>query len=439
MHEVVRNTNAELKSNFEYALNWSDRMFSALQADALHQRPIPLRLPCIFYYGHLPAFLWNQVFRAALKIKSFNAEFDTIFERGIDPPDLQDTVVMSPNRQTSSSWPAVPEITRYKERIEKDLWCLLDNEHIEPRSQLSTALHMVLEHYLMHIETFFYMMHQLPYDLKVPIKIEDTGGRALARLDRKTTVSPLVSVPAGIATIGANRDEIAFGWCNEFDQFSADVDGFTIDRFPVTNQQFLEFVSAGGYENPSLWSQEGWQWLQNTGKTHPHFWFPSGARWLYRGMFEISDLNENAPVWVTHAEAQAYCKWKGALLPTEAQYHRAAFRSVEINNRAGNFGLQRFAPTSVGEHPQGASDFGVEDLLGNGWEWTSSIFAPFKGFKPIETYRGYSADFFDDRHFVLKGASPVTPKGLIRESFRNWFQPHYPYVYAKFHCVQPNS
>ncbi|MGH7837978.1 MAG: SUMF1/EgtB/PvdO family nonheme iron enzyme, partial [Candidatus Binataceae bacterium] len=102
----------------------------------------------------------------------------------------------------------------------------------------------------------------------------------------------------------------------------------------------------------------------------------------------------------------------------------------------GNIHHQRWDATSVNAHPAGASAFGVADLLGNGWEWTSTAFGPFPGFEPFSFYRGYSADFFDDRHFVMKGGSPRTDACMLRRSFRNWFQPHYQHVYATFRCVE---
>jgi len=93
-------------------------------------------------------------------------------------------------------------------------------------------------------------------------------------------------------------------------------------------------------------------------------------------------------------------------------------------------------PIPVGSHPSGASAWGVQELIGNGWEWTSTIFAPFEGFTPMPSYPEYSADFFDGRHYVMKGASPATARALVRRSFRNWFRGNYPYVYAKFRTVK---
>ena len=159
-------------------------------------------------------------------------------------------------------------------------------------------------------------------------------------------------------------------------------------------------------------------------------------------------LPKTWPVYVTHAQATAYAAWHGGRLMTEPEYHRAAFGTPEGEERAfpwgaeipdperhGNFGFRRFDPESVGSSPEGASAWGINDLIGNGWEWTSTPFRPFAGFEPMASYPQYSSDFFDDAHFVMKGASPVTAAPLIRRSFRNWYRPEYPFVYATFRLV----
>jgi iron(II)-dependent oxidoreductase len=164
-------------------------------------------------------------------------------------------------------------------------------------------------------------------------------------------------------------------------------------------------------------------------------------------MFAPIPLPLDAPVYVTHDEAASYARWKGKHLPTEAEFHRAAYGTPAGEERAhpwgeaipdptrGHFDFASLDPVDAGSHPDGASAWGVEDLVGNGWEWTSSTFAGFPGFTPLPSYPEYSADFFDEAHYVLKGASPVTAGALIRSSFRNWFRPNYPYVFAKFRCV----
>jgi formylglycine-generating enzyme required for sulfatase activity len=99
------------------------------------------------------------------------------------------------------------------------------------------------------------------------------------------------------------------------------------------------------------------------------------------------------------------------------------------------FDFVSWDPQPAGSHPAGRSAWGVDDLVGNGWKWTSTVFAPFPGFTAMPSYPEYSADFFDGDHFVMKGASPATARELLRPTFRNWFRPHYPYVYATFRCA----
>ena len=164
-------------------------------------------------------------------------------------------------------------------------------------------------------------------------------------------------------------------------------------------------------------------------------------------MFDEIPLPEAWPAYVSHAEASAYARWAGKSLPSEPQWHRAAYGSPDGNERTypwgryapdpslGNFDLTHWNPTPVNAHQRGQSAFGVEGMLGNGWEWTSTPFSPFSGFQPFPFYRGYSADFFDGKHFVMKGGSPRTAACMLRPTFRNWFQAHYQYVYAGFRCV----
>jgi formylglycine-generating enzyme required for sulfatase activity len=164
-------------------------------------------------------------------------------------------------------------------------------------------------------------------------------------------------------------------------------------------------------------------------------------------MFELMPLPLDWPVYVTYDEGAAYARATGKRVPTEAEYHRAAFGTPSGEERLfpwgddppdptrGNFGFANWDPVPIGSYPAGASAWGVHDLAGNGWEWTSTRFAGFPGFRPMASYPNYSADFFDDEHYVLKGASPATAFELIRHSFRNWFRPNYPYVYATFRCA----
>jgi ergothioneine biosynthesis protein EgtB len=238
-----------------------------------------------------------------------------------------------------------------------------------------------------------------------------------------------VTVPAGRVTLGTG-DEAPFAWDNERPSTAVSIDAFEVDTLNVTNADFMCFVDAGGYTEPQWWRDEDWAWIRQERIAHPSFWERQGGDWYWLAMFERVPLPPQWPVYVTWAEASAYARWRGGRLMTEAEFIRAAEGSAPVND---NFA--RFDPIAVGSEG-GLSRHGIYDLVGNGWEWTADVFAPFDGFLPLPSYPEYSAEFFDGGHFVMKGASPTTARGLVRPGFRNWFRPRYPYVYATFRCVK---
>ena len=390
-------------------------LFDIVTPDAYYDRPIALRNPIVFYEGHIPAFAVNTLVKLALGRPGVDERLETLFARGIDPED--EAAVRSP----TELWPTRECVQKYADAADELVLETLATATLEddgvPFLRGAEAVFTVLEHELMHQETLMYMFHQLPYDKKFP------SPREAGRGWRSAPGEGRVSVPAGVVTLGNTE---GFGWDNEFPVHSVHVDAFEIDAHNVTNGEYLEFVEATGANTPHFWE----------GKTH------------YRGMFELVPLPLDAPVYVTHDEAAAYARWKDARLPTEAEYHRAAFGTPDGGERLhpwgdelpdptrGNFDFASFDPVAIGSYPAGASAWGVHDLAGNGWEWTATLFDGFPGFRPMPSYAVYSADFFDNAHYVMKGGSPVTPRELIRRGFRNWFRPNYPYVYATFRCAR---
>jgi iron(II)-dependent oxidoreductase len=428
----------QLKSRIAEARARTDELFGIVLPEAISDRPIPERHRVIFYLGHLEAFDWNLLAQRAFGLAAFHPAFDRLFAFGIDPvggglPD-----------DKPQDWPARTEIEAYNHRLRDALDGAIERWSRTPSSghpQTALLLEVAIEHRLMHAETLAYMLHQLPPERKVSQPVRPApGGRGVR--------SATVQIPEGRATLGQHRVPGGFGWDNEFEAHTLEVPAFRIDAFPVTNGEFLKFVQAGGYHNRPLWSDADWAWKESRQIQHPAFWLRNGNLWMYRGMFAEIRLPLDWPVYVSHAEASAYARWLSKSLPTEAQFHRAAYGTPDGGEHSypwgeeppsaerGNFDFYRWDPTPVGAHPAGASAFGVEDLLGNGWEWTRTAFRPFEGFRPFGFYPGYSADFFDGKHFVMKGGSARTAACLLRRSFRNWFQPHYQYVYAGFRCVQ---
>lgn len=363
----------------------TDALFRTVRPDSLYERPISERHRIIFYRGHLEAFDWNLIGRA-LGRPPIDATLDRLFAFGIDPPPGQ-----LPSDEPSD-WPSVDHVERYCARVREALVAVEIPEEL---------LHVAVEHRLMHAETFAYILHQLPYERKVAPKTNGAPGSRAGG-----AAGGMVEIAAGTARLGMPRGD-GFGWDNEFDAHTVDVPPFAIARHKVTNGEYLDFVRQGA--------------------AAPFFWVERGGQWFCRGMWSEIPLPLDWPVYATHDEATAYARWRGMRLPAEAEWHRAACGS-EVSR---NVDFASWDPIPVAE-----GDFGIQQMIGNGWEWTSTVFGPFPGFRPFPFYPNYSEPFFDGRHFVLKGASPRTASCFLRASFRNWFRPSYPYLYATFRLVE---
>ena len=438
---------SELLSRMGEARSQTDALFDLLPPNSFYERPVAERHRLIFYLGHLEAFDWNLL-SGPLGLEARDAAFDKLFAFGIDP------VGSGLPTDTAGDWPNIAKTEKYKLTVRERLDEGLRNSESghnrrEPLLADGTLLHVAIEHRLMHAETLAYLLHNLPLERKIPQPAPMSDPRPAPE-------QRWVTVPAGTATLGQSRQAGNFGWDNEFETEKIDVPSFSIGTFPVTNAEYLEFLRACGYEDSRYWRPQDWEWKRQQRLEHPHFWLPrsiSGAtdpdtQWKYRSMFGIIPLPQSWPVYVSYAEAAAFARWAGRKLPTEAQWHRAAYGTPQGTEREypwgeappdrtrGNFQSQSWHAAPVDAHPAGASAFGVQDLLGNGWEWTATPFGPLPGFTPFPFYKGYSADFFDGKHFVMKGGSARTDVSMLRRSFRNWFQPHYPYVYATFRCVE---
>ena len=426
----------------------SRALFDLLAPEAYYSQPIALRHPIVFYEGHLPGFSFNTLVKKGLERPSIDARLEALFARGIDPHEGTSGAGGAGGAGRSDAWPPRDVVHQFAEEADRQVVDALMHADLDRPGHAvldrGEAVFTILEHEAMHQETLLYMWHRLP----LIQKRKPSGYRP--RTDGSPVPSEWINIPGGRAALGADRGSLQFGWDNELPGFSVDVPPLQIERHDVTNDRFLEFVEAGGYQNARWWRPEDWHWIQHEHVTHPLFWERpdgNGAGWSWRGMFELLPLPLAWPVYVSQAEAWAYARWRGARLPTEAEFQRAAYGSPAGDRRYpwghdeptpahGVFDFMSWDPEAAGSHPRGASAWGVEDLVGNGWEWTSTPFAPFPGFRAMASYPEYSADFFDGEHFVMKGASVATARDLVRPTFRNWFRARYPYVYATFRCAR---
>jgi iron(II)-dependent oxidoreductase len=396
-------------------------LFDMVSPQAYASRPIPLRHPVRFYEGHIPAFSFITLAKDAVGQASVDDQMERLFYRGIDPASAAAAANSAP-----AQWPERADVQALAARWDAAVLEIMRKADADPASvspRVKEAIYTILEHEPMHHETLLYMYQRIPLTEK-----RRPAGSAQMITGAQAPANQRLHVPGGRATLGVNPENVEFGWDNEFRELALDVPAFDIDKYPVTNAEFLAFVEQAGGEIPAFWVKRDGAWMQTA-------------------MFEELPLPLAWPAYVSQEQATAYAAWRGARIMTEPEFHRAAYGTPDGSERRqpwgdampsperGNFAFDRWDPVAVGSFPAGESAWGVAELVGNGWEWTSTPFAPLPGFEPMRSYPRYSADFFDGDHYVMKGASAVTARELIRRSVRNWFRPNYPYVYAKFRLV----
>jgi iron(II)-dependent oxidoreductase len=256
----------------------------------------------------------------------------------------------------------------------------------------------------------------------------------------------MILIPAGPVEIGASGGEFVYD--NELPRHYVDLPSYKIDRRPITNQEFSEFISEQGYERRELWSDEGWVWRQRESWSTPLYWTRRGDTWFVRTMFDDLPMRPDDPVTgISWHEADAYARFAGKRLPTEAEWEKAAtwdpasgtklhfaWGDGEPNSANCNFDFHYWTTTPSGALSSGASSYGCLDMTGNLWEWTADPFLGFDGFEPFP-YPEYSKEWFDGDHRVLKGGSWATRRPILRGSFRNFFRRQFRIAFAGLRCA----
>ena len=287
---------------------------------------------------------------------------------------------------------------------------------------------MVTQHEQQHVETMT-ATHQLR-------RGEPVLGAGAPLPPGRPVPRDAVLVPAGPFTLGVDGADEPASLDNERPAHTVDLPAYRIARVPVTNAEWQEFIDAGGYGDPSWWSTRGWEHRCSAGWERPLFWAADGSR---RRFGIVEEVPADEPVQhVSCFEAQAYAAWAGARLPTEQEWEKACawdpvagrrrrwpWGESEWTPALANLGGDALRPAEVGAYPAGASAYGVEQLIGEVWEWTSSGFEPWPGFEPM-LYADYSAPFFGGDYRVLRGGSWATGGAAVRPSFRNWDLPDPP-------------
>ncbi|MFE1320659.1 ergothioneine biosynthesis protein EgtB [Kitasatospora phosalacinea] len=301
------------------------------------------------------------------------------------------------------------------------------------------AFGMIVQHEQQHDETML-ITHQLrsgPAVLDAPPPPAATGGPLPAE----------VLVPAGPFTMGTDTEPWALD--NERPAHRVELPAFWLDTAPVSNGAYLRFLADGGYDDPRWWTPAGWAHRMSAGLEAPLFWQRDGGRWLRRRFGRVEPVPEDEPVLhVSWYEADAYARWAGRRLPTEAEWEKAArhdpasgrsrrfpWGDAEPGPEHANLGQRHLRPAPVGAYPEGESPYGARQLIGDVWEWTSSDFTGYPGFAAWP-YREYSEVFFGPEYKVLRGGSFAVAPVACRGTFRNWDYPVRRQIFSGFRTAR---
>lgn len=406
--------------------------------------------PLLWEVGHVAWFQEKWVLRHAASQGAIRQDSDALYDSAAVAHDTRWDLPL-PSRQ---------ETLRYMREVRDRVIERILHETPDPDEQYFVKLSVFHED--MHTEAFTYTRQTLGHPKpRLFLSGQATGPRSPGIEQGKAADSqdPVpgsgslpgdVEVPGGTFVLGATPDE-PFVFDNEKWAHPVEIQPFAIARAAVTQAEFAAFVEDGGYGRRQFWSEAGWQWRQSEDAQHPVYWQrASTGGWLRRDFDQWVPLEPHRPVLhVNWYEAEAYCRWAGRRLPTEAEWEAAAAAEPDESGNGLSESKRRFpwgdSPPGpqeanlnwaalgcldVAALPGGDSAFGCRQMIGNVWEWTSSDFLPYPGFVR-DPYKEYSEPWFGD-HKVLRGGGWTTRSRLLRNTWRNFYRPNRRDVWAGF-------
>lgn len=430
----VDETRQQIAAYFNQTFDQYESLFETLASEqAFYQKPIPLRHPLIFYYGHTATFFINKLILAGLVEQRINPKFESMFAIGVDEMSWDDL------KEAHYDWPPVAEVKAYRQQVKQII-----NEIIA-RAPLSLpidwqnpwwTLLMGIEHEQIHIETSSVLIRQQQLDLVQPHDDwRPWQARSLAPENK------MVDIPKGTVIIGKDYDDPVYGWDNEYGNHHAEIADFQASKFLVSNQEFLAFVEAGGYQDDEFWQKEGLEWRDFSQAKQPTFWIKSDDTWQLRLMTEVVVMPWSWPVEVNYHEAKAFCNWKAkktgqtVRLPSEDEWYRiydhAGIAELSGQQANANLHLDHAASSCPVDH---FAHGDLYDVIGNVWQWTETPIYPFDGFKVHPFYDDFTMPTYDGRHNLFKGGSWVSSGNESLKASRYAFRRHF-FQHAGFRYV----
>ena len=430
----VEKKRAELKAYFEQTWELYESLFSLINQDeAFVLRPEPLRHPLIFYYGHTAVFYVNKLLLGKFIKQRVNNQIESVCAVGVDEMSWDD---LSPDNY---QWPSVEAVSEYRDQVKECVSELIDTMHITlpiTQDSLAWVILMGCEHERIHIETSSVIMRMLDTKYLTPSNVwkncPDSGS---------APNNALLSVASQSLILGKPDSNATYGWDNEYGQLPVEVNDFSASQYLVSNQEFLQFIDAGGYQRSSYWSEEGQSWLTFSKSKMPRFWRRKNGQYWQRNLTEEVLLPLDWPVEVNFLEAKAFCNWKDSVsddfvrLPTEAEWQilrdQLDTDLADWSQAPGNINLEYFASSCpVNKFKQ--TEF--YDVIGNVWQWSESPIDGYEGFKVHPLYDDFSTPTFDGQHNLIKGGSWMSTGNEATRDSRYAFRRHF-HQHAGFRYV----
>ncbi len=431
---------ARLSADLQSARARTIALLAAIPVDAQARQVSPLMSPLCWDLAHIAWFEELWLVRELAGAPPHEARFDDLYDAFRHP------------RRERAGLPILDptEARDFADHVRKRALDVLDGISLDAGNRLLTdgfVYRMIVQHEHQHAETMLatiQLMDDIEYtpaheSSATPRPVQPTGQRE-------------VFVPAGPFVMGTDTDPWAYD--NERPAHEVDVPAFAIDATPVTNEAFAAFIAAGGYDNASHWSDDGWAWRVEAALEHPELWRRADAgadagAWEHRRFGRWEPVAPHEPVQhVCWYEADAFARWAGKRLPTEAEWEKAASWDARTGTRRrfpwgddaptsahANLGRHHFGPSEIGSYPAGVSAYGVHQMLGDVWEWTASDFHGYPGFESFP-YREYSEVFFGPEYKVLRGGAWGVDPCVARTTFRNWDYPIRRQIFAGFRCAR---
>jgi iron(II)-dependent oxidoreductase len=407
-------------------------LLSPLPDDQLVRQHSPIMSPLVWDLAHVGNYEELWLLQAVAGIPTTSPQIDAMYDAFQHP------------RSERPALPLLPpsEARTYIANVRGRALDVLEKVEFDPANALlrdAYVYRMVTQHEHWHDETMLATLQLIDGEgYRPPVAATPAAVAA---------VSGETYVPGGAFTMGTDLDPWAFD--NEFPAHTVFVPAFFIDVAPVTNRAYAEFVDAGGYDDRRLWTERGWAWRTQSDARHPQFWRREGGGSWSRTRFGWREaLPPDEPVQhVCWYEADAYARWAGKRLPTEAEWEKAAswtaggaklrypWGNDEPDARRANLQQEHYGPAPIGTYPEGASPWGCVQMIGDVWEWTSSNFDAYPGFRPFP-YAEYSQVFFGPKFKVLRGGSWATHRTLARATLRSWDFPIRRQIFAGFRCAR---